>query len=318
MDTFFTSQKFDDIESFTESVVAWDVDFRQLSAGAFLGDISQFGDEQLSVNELFLNQNFHQQGSAPAKSYTFAFHHQDSKPHRWRFQDCPMDGLIIFPENNELQSVSPPNFHQYVVSIREDFFTKVAIQVGLAEPQDFIRKGEVVRCVPGVLVELRNFLELLFSLVKNNNGLFVNQIMNYELKWKIARMFLLAISSSTNVKFRKKRANNHQIIKRVLEYIDSDISVPRSIPEICHIAEVNERTLRNIFYDYFSLSPQKYQKCYRLNIVRKALQVSSALTPQIKIVDIANTNGFWHMGQFAKDYRKLFSELPSETLEKNR
>jgi AraC family transcriptional regulator, ethanolamine operon transcriptional activator len=32
------------------------------------------------------------------------------------------------------------------------------------------------------------------------------------------------------------------------------------------------------------------------------------------IGDIANTWGFWHMGQFAADYRRQFGELPSETL----
>jgi AraC family ethanolamine operon transcriptional activator len=32
------------------------------------------------------------------------------------------------------------------------------------------------------------------------------------------------------------------------------------------------------------------------------------------IADVANNWGFWHMGQFAHNYRKLFGELPSETL----
>ena len=32
------------------------------------------------------------------------------------------------------------------------------------------------------------------------------------------------------------------------------------------------------------------------------------------VADAANEWGFWHMGQFAKDYRRMFGELPSETL----
>ena len=35
------------------------------------------------------------------------------------------------------------------------------------------------------------------------------------------------------------------------------------------------------------------------------------------IRDIANRYGFWHMGQFAADYKKLFGELPSKTLKQN-
>jgi AraC-like DNA-binding protein len=32
------------------------------------------------------------------------------------------------------------------------------------------------------------------------------------------------------------------------------------------------------------------------------------------IIELAGVNGFWHMGQFAADYRRIYGELPSETL----
>jgi len=49
-----------------------------------------------------------------------------------------------------------------------------------------------------------------------------------------------------------------------------------------------------------------------LNNVKKELRKSSSSST--KIADIANQHGFWHMGQFAKDYKILFVELPSDTL----
>ena len=36
----------------------------------------------------------------------------------------------------------------------------------------------------------------------------------------------------------------------------------------------------------------------------------------VKISDIVNDFAFWHIGQSAADYRRLFDELPSETLKK--
>jgi hypothetical protein len=33
-----------------------------------------------------------------------------------------------------------------------------------------------------------------------------------------------------------------------------------------------------------------------------------------KVSDVANSWGFWHMGQFAADYRAMFGELSSSTL----
>ena len=35
-----------------------------------------------------------------------------------------------------------------------------------------------------------------------------------------------------------------------------------------------------------------------------------------RVTDVANEWGFWHLGQFAADYRRHFGELPSETFER--
>jgi AraC family ethanolamine operon transcriptional activator len=64
----------------------------------------------------------------------------------------------------------------------------------------------------------------------------------------------------------------------------------------------------------FGLSPALYMKARRLNGARRDL--SGKHESPMKIVDIANKWGFWHLGQFAKDYRNWFGELPSNTYQR--
>ena len=67
--------------------------------------------------------------------------------------------------------------------------------------------------------------------------------------------------------------------------------------------------------DYASLlCPLGKSALHELFNVRRELWESDPLTT--KVNDVASLWGFWHMGQFAADYRKLFNELPSETLKK--
>ena len=64
------------------------------------------------------------------------------------------------------------------------------------------------------------------------------------------------------------------------------------------------------------MSPGAYLRAVRLNSVRKQLRLGD---PQsTKISDIANACGFWHLGQFAADYKRHFGERPSETLARGR
>ena len=77
---------------------------------------------------------------------------------------------------------------------------------------------------------------------------------------------------------------------------------------------VCKNTLYPLFNAKFGISPKSYIIKLRLNAAYEDLNHASP--DKIKIYMIANKWGFWHMGQFAADYRKLFGELPMKTLNK--
>ena len=66
------------------------------------------------------------------------------------------------------------------------------------------------------------------------------------------------------------------------------------------------------FLDKYSVTPKSYLQSLRLNDAYKILLQSDPETT--KVTDVAISLGYWHMSQFAADYRRQFGELPSETL----
>lgn len=85
-----------------------------------------------------------------------------------------------------------------------------------------------------------------------------------------------------------------------------------TLGDICAALFISERTLRRVFSEHYALSPCHYQLMLRLNRARNQLKVSM---PGLDTVsEIAARQGFWHMGRFCAQYRRLFGEPPSHTL----
>lgn len=83
------------------------------------------------------------------------------------------------------------------------------------------------------------------------------------------------------------------------------------VADLCRAAAVSERTLRNAFNEAFGMGPIRYLRIRRLNQVRRLL-----LNPQAAITSVteaATRFEFFDLGRFARDYRHLFGEKPSET-----
>jgi transcriptional regulator GlxA family with amidase domain len=87
------------------------------------------------------------------------------------------------------------------------------------------------------------------------------------------------------------------------------------ISEICASTGVSWRTLDRGFREQFGIGPKAYLNRFRLGRVRAALLRKRSDT---SVADAANEWGFWHMGQFARDYQRMFGELPSATAKADR
>ena len=75
---------------------------------------------------------------------------------------------------------------------------------------------------------------------------------------------------------------------------------------------MTDRTLRNGFREMFGTSPARYVKALRLLAARRDLKAADPDDTYVQT--IAAKYGFLQFAHFATDYRRRFSESPSETL----
>ncbi|MDW8336214.1 MAG: helix-turn-helix domain-containing protein [Tepidimonas sp.] len=101
------------------------------------------------------------------------------------------------------------------------------------------------------------------------------------------------------------------LVHRARERVLADPHGYVTVEQLCSALHVTRRTLQNCFQDVLGLSPAAYLRTVRLNRVRQELLEGE---PGQTVVDVAARWGFWHMGHFAHEYRRLFAESPSQTL----
>jgi len=102
------------------------------------------------------------------------------------------------------------------------------------------------------------------------------------------------------------------IVRSALARLDGRAGEPVTIPELCDAAGVSERTLRNAFHDVYGLSPKQFLIRDGLERVHQALL--DAHDARGAVTRAATDCGFFELGRFARTYRHVFGECPSETV----
>lgn len=101
------------------------------------------------------------------------------------------------------------------------------------------------------------------------------------------------------------------LMRRAIAFVaDND---PVSTEQIWAGLDVSRSALYRAFSEVLGLSPKQWVTIRRLNRVRT--EIRRNLTP---VVDTAEMHGFHHHGSFSSSYRRLFGELPRDTLAKAR
>ena len=114
-----------------------------------------------------------------------------------------------------------------------------------------------------------------------------------------------------NQQGRPKR-EREEIIRRSKELLKKRNGEPVLVEELAAAVEVCERTLRTAFNEYFGVGPARYLQLRQLHQIEHALR--TAEPEAVKVRDILLRHGVYNFSRFASRYRRLFGELPLETL----
>jgi len=115
---------------------------------------------------------------------------------------------------------------------------------------------------------------------------------------------------------RPSYTSRYRALRRAKDYITAELSEVVRTGDVAFAAGVSERTLEYAFREEYGLTPKAYISARRLQLARQRLLRNDPNPVAISVV--AMDCGFNHLGRFTQSYKKMFGEVPSETLKTRR
>lgn len=110
----------------------------------------------------------------------------------------------------------------------------------------------------------------------------------------------------------RPKISRDQIVRNCMDTLDDRGIGPVSLSDLTSAANVSERTLRTVFREYFGVGPTRFLIIRQLNLVHAALK--KADHEHQSVGQILMDHGEYAFSRFASRYKRMFGELPSETL----
>ena len=292
--------KFDDFDHFAEQVGHTDMLHTQLDGGFFNGVLTQVIHGPVIVSTQKMNRTILQEGVGVKGYTTFLIPGNMEQDISWRKNRLTGNILGILHSNMEHSGITKSNLYATPVSIKEDFLMDTANLLGYPNFIKFIRDKETITIDVKYAQQIHQLVAFCCKHTSSDTSM---------LTYTIPKLIIKAISDSDPIDFFKKGNNRGIIFKKAQDIIHHNFEEPIDILSLCKEIGASERNLRYAFKEFSGLPPNKYVRYFKLNKVRKVIRTGRVE----KIIEAANQMGFWHTGQFAADYKKLFGEFPSST-----
>jgi AraC-like DNA-binding protein len=292
--------RFSDIDSLGR-LAGWDLDFRQLDPGAVEIRSRWLAGPNTNILGFRISRGFHQRGYPPRETLTFGIPLVGLRD--WRGRSIEAPALVDFNHVWGLDCVSTQRFAGVTLAVNVNFLNTVceAFQLPLYEDLHQAKSGSVVPQSDAAL-SLRD------RLLRHLDG--VPGRFDEEQESQVVVDLLAALTATSCREDSTSAHVRSRVVTAAVEYVEDHRNEAITVGDICRDTGVSWRTLDRAFRERFGIGPKAYATRRRLQGARQDLLTGPA---GVRISDIANAWGFWHMGQFARDYRRLFGELPSQT-----
>lgn len=310
-ETLSLSGQFEEFDEFSEFAAAWDIDFRQIGRGRLNATITQAVGPSWSIAHARFDRGSYQQGISVPGMRTFALLEPSAPEVEWCGRALTAEVVGAFSRSGEFRSIAPPGFGVTTLSFPEEELSLACERVAIHDVSKRIGDGETtLKLDPEKGTDLRQRAHRALELVGRSDRSVATSLAIDHLREEICEQLVLALAPGSPIRRNSWQRKRSLTIQRSLATIEAGLAEAISVPEIAAGAGVSRRTLENVFRERLGVSPKSFVNSQRLVLARRYLRRLSDDEP---ISEVANRLGFWHLGQFARDYRQLFNELPSET-----
>jgi AraC-like DNA-binding protein len=291
----------------------WGAEFTQLgpARGASMINLVQSGNA--GTCRFQFNSDFDQRMYVQPGYYSFGLLESDTARTMVEGKAVPSGALVAFPRKNEAHGVSQAGFHGNGIHFKAAFLEAIAetvlkmpLRLLVSAPRIYTLTRPLLSHLRGEMYKWRRM-----SMPDYPKG----AAMLARREEALAIAVLNGLRDHVEILETPFRGSD-KLVKQVLDYVHNQPSEEITAVELCTLAGCSQRWMEQCFKKRFGITPKKYVKYLRLSRLRQDL-LQSAQAENQTVIDVASIYGFWHMGQLAADYRKVYGELPSDTLKRS-
>ncbi len=312
-DNFYIKSNFTDFDDMAKAFRQWHVEIRQLEKTKINDTMTQFNVNNIYMLYAKFTGRTQQVGQTPP-GRTFSFHMGTNSQLHWRNKEVPLNALMIHPlDDNSVDVVTKGRVNNpHTISVPEDVLTSRLSNSEKKIYEQIVSTQDIVLVQKPEMANLKTIFDKYLQSLEEDPELIHHNNFQMCMEEEVLSALIEALFSIQNNDNENILAKHSTIWKILENFIEENKYRAIKVSELSKIAKISERSLYPVFDERFGITPKAYLNKIRLNGTRSDILNSSM--SDTKILNIANNWGFWHMGQFAADYKNLFGELPSETL----
>jgi AraC family ethanolamine operon transcriptional activator len=299
-----------DFDELADALPRWDLRCRQLGRGAFQGQLQVLQLGRIQVFRIAGNRRLHFDGRPPPDSFGCFPVLAANENAVWGGRRLKTGQVRVGGPGLDADHVTAAGAYQLVGLVMDGALVREALPVlGGCDLEKRLAGTAAVTTSPAECRALWTHLVGLLHGARARPVLLASP--GPLIEQDCLRPFLALLARPKHDRLASEPRNRARLVRRAQDYMQANPARPLSVLELCRELGVSERTLHYAFQEVRGTSPMAYFQALRLNAVRQELRAAAATA---SVHEIAQRWDFGHPGEFAAAYRRLFGELPSQTL----
>ena len=239
-------------------------------------------------------------------------------PTRCNGYDIDSKSFMFYRKNSEYMATTNGSCKWIYITFKPDY-----LEESLLEPLQLHldKKRNISSYLQKIKEEvyLHSFYAIVNEITElaiSNPGMFLNTDITKGMESSLLDSQIHLLSNTLNFpeRYNSARKSHEYIIKLSIDFLKANSYKPIYVLDLCSALNVRIRTLYYAFQEFYGISPIRHLRLLRYARARRDLLIADP--ENTTVTDVAARWHFWHFGRFSVEYRKIYGESPSETLNK--